>query len=164
MSEKIQGVLLFQFTASLQMLENAIRACPDKVWGSKISYYEFWYYAYHTIFWTDFYLSNIPEEEFTPPVPFTLGEFEADVLPPRVYTQTELLEYLEFVKTKCSTHISSLSNENMMQHLKIGRREYSLLEWVLYNMRHVQHHAAQLNLLLRQGTDAAPPNWVSRGS
>jgi hypothetical protein len=162
MSEKIQDVLQFQFAASLQMLGNAIFACPDEVWGDEISYYEFWYYAYHTIFWTDFYLSNMPEEEFAPPAPFTLGEFEADVLPPRVYKKGELLEYLEFVTSKCRNYISSLSNESMMQHLKIGRRDYSLLEWLLYNMRHVQHHAAQLNLLLRQRTDAAP-NWVSRG-
>ena len=29
-------------------------------------------------------------------------------------------------------------------------------ELPLYNMRHVQHHAAQLNLLLRQAADDAP--------
>jgi uncharacterized damage-inducible protein DinB len=41
------------------------------------------------------------------------------------------------------------------------------LEWVdvshaellLYNMRHVQHHTAQLNLMLRQETGSAP-RWV----
>jgi len=31
----------------------------------------------------------------------------------------------------------------------------------LYNLRHVQHHAAQLNLILRQTIDSAPP-WVGR--
>ena len=35
-------------------------------------------------------------------------------------------------------------------------------ELLLYNMRHVQHHAAQLNMLLRQATDSAP-DWVSKG-
>jgi len=35
-------------------------------------------------------------------------------------------------------------------------------ELLLYNMRHVQHHAAQLNMLLRQKTDSAP-KWVSKG-
>jgi hypothetical protein len=34
-------------------------------------------------------------------------------------------------------------------------------ELVLYNLRHVQHHAAQLNLILRQVVDAAP-GWVSK--
>ena len=35
------------------------------------------------------------------------------------------------------------------------------VESLLYNMRHVQHHAAQLNLLLRQSTNSAP-DWVAR--
>jgi uncharacterized damage-inducible protein DinB len=35
-------------------------------------------------------------------------------------------------------------------------------ELLLYNMRHVQHHAAQLNMLLRQTTNSAP-RWVSKG-
>jgi hypothetical protein len=32
---------------------------------------------------------------------------------------------------------------------------------LLYNLRHVQHHAAQLNLILRQAVDSAP-GWVGR--
>jgi uncharacterized damage-inducible protein DinB len=36
-------------------------------------------------------------------------------------------------------------------------------ELLLYNMRHVQHHAAQLNMLLRQRTNSAAPRWVSKG-
>ena len=35
-------------------------------------------------------------------------------------------------------------------------------ELLLYNMRHVQHHAAQLNLLLRQ-TEHKGSRWVKRG-
>ena len=38
---------------------------------------------------------------------------------------------------------------------------YSVLEILLYNMRHVQHHAAQLNLLLRQETNHAP-DYISQ--
>jgi hypothetical protein len=37
----------------------------------------------------------------------------------------------------------------------------SIAELFLYNMRHVQHHAAQLNLMLRQTVDSAP-RWVAR--
>jgi uncharacterized damage-inducible protein DinB len=40
-------------------------------------------------------------------------------------------------------------------------KSFSLFELLLYNMRHVQHHAVQLNLLLRQG-GTVPPDWVSR--
>lgn len=161
MIESLKPVLWQQFGASLDMLENALIACPDEVWGKEISFYAFWYYAYHTLFWTDFYVSNEQEEDFRPPAPFTVGEFEADVLPERVYSKAELITYLEFVRAKARTHIAALTPERMQTQLKIGRRDFSLLEWLLYNLRHVQHHAAQLNLLLRQA-GVTPPNWVSR--
>ena len=45
----------------------------------------------------------------------------------------------------------------------LARRGMSVVEAVICNLRHVQHHAAQLNLILRQevgyGTE-----WVHRGS
>ncbi|MBP6569035.1 MAG: hypothetical protein KA270_17810, partial [Saprospiraceae bacterium] len=36
-----------------------------------------------------------------------------------------------------------------------------VLEILLYNMRHVQHHTGQLNLLLRQNVHQSP-KWVFR--
>ena len=30
-----------QFGAAIDMLENAITACPDKVWGDRIDWHEF---------------------------------------------------------------------------------------------------------------------------
>lgn len=38
--------------------------------------------------------------------------------------------------------------------------KYSVLDILFYNLRHVQHHAAQLNLLLRQKINNAP-DYVS---
>jgi uncharacterized damage-inducible protein DinB len=52
----------------------------------------------------------------------------------------------------------------MKQQISIWKNEYrsfTIFELLLYNMRHVQHHAAQLNLLLRQGINDAP-RWVSQ--
>jgi uncharacterized damage-inducible protein DinB len=52
----------------------------------------------------------------------------------------------------------------MKQPISIWKNEYrsfTIFELLLYNMRHVQHHAAQLNLLLRQGINDAP-RWVSQ--
>ena len=161
MTESTRDILWYQFGASLDMLENAITACPDEVWGDQISFYEYWYYAYHTLFWTDFYLSGQAPEQFAPPAPFTLGEFEADKLPERVYTKTELLTYLELIREKCRARIAGLSDEVMKERFKIWKKDYSILEWLLYNIRHVQHHVAQLNLLLRQRMNDAP-RWVSR--
>jgi hypothetical protein len=40
-------------------------------------------------------------------------------------------------------------------------KNFSVFEILLYNMRHVQHHAAQLNQLLRISIQDAP-KWVSQ--
>jgi len=41
--------------------------------------------------------------------------------------------------------------------------DYSLFEILLYNLRHVQHHVGQLNLLLRQHINHAP-DWIEKAS
>ena len=73
------------------MLENAIKDCPEKVWGKVIGLKEFWYIAFHTLFFLDLYLSA-SDKGFRPPAPFTLDEMdERGLLPDRVYTKEELL-------------------------------------------------------------------------
>ncbi len=42
-------------------------------------------------------------------------------------------------------------------------KNYSMLELVIYNLRHVQHHTGQLNMMLRQETGNAP-GWVSEAN
>lgn len=153
-----------QFGAAIDMLENAVNACPAAVWDDAtvpVSQ-RFWYLAYHTLFWLDFYLSE-HEQGFAPPAPFTLGEFDpAGAYPDRAYAPAELLGYLAHGRNKMWQALASLSDERASARCGVAARELSVLELHLYNLRHVQHHTAQLNLLLRQRTDSAPA-WVGRG-
>ena len=147
-----------QFGASIDMLENAVVACPDELWDKES---KFWYVSYHTLFYLDYYLSDAPEF-FLPPPPFTLSEFDPNgLMPERTYNKTELLTYLKFCRQKCHDLIAGLTAEMAEKRFINQFKDYSILEILLYNMRHVQHHAAQLNLLLRQ-SNADVPNWVSR--
>jgi hypothetical protein len=91
-----------QFGASIDMLDNAVRACPDQLWCAplwhkpkgKPEYAQFWYIAYQALFWLDLYLSG-STEGFAPPSPFTLDELDpAGLLPERPYTKGELQAYL----------------------------------------------------------------------
>ena len=76
-----------QFGASIDMLANAIRECPEEVWGDQTADPQFWYLAFHTLFWLDLYLSG-SSEGYHPPEPFGLEEMDpAGVLPPRVYSK-----------------------------------------------------------------------------
>jgi hypothetical protein len=105
-----------------------------------------------------------PDASFVPPAPFTLDEMDpAGVLPERPYTKDELQNYLEHGREKCRALIAALTDQSSQVHLAMGSFEGSLMELLLYNLRHVQHHAAQLNLILRQQIDSAP-RWVGKTS
>jgi hypothetical protein len=165
-------VIWQQFGAAIDMLENAMRACPDALWSDGSSnppqwvtndVVGFWYVAFHTLFFLDFYLSGRPEG-FTPPAPFTLDELDpAGLLPEKPYTKAELLGYLDYGRKKCRATIDAMTEQNACQLSEFKRLNVTGAELLLYNMRHVQHHAAQLNLILRQKTDSAP-SWVSKAA
>ena len=150
-----------QFGAAIDTLENAIRACPDELWADRTRRAEFWYVVHHTLFWLDYYLSD-STEGFKPPVPFGLEELDpAGVLPPRPYTKEDLLGYLEHGRTKCRKVIGDLTDERGQQVYKFGSVDLTFAELLLYNLRHVQHHSAQLNFILRE-TSNIGSRWVFR--
>lgn len=161
MSQVSKQVMWGQLGAAIDALENAIAACPDAVWGEGPTPQAFWYLVYHTLFWLDLDLSGGPEG-FAPPPPYTLGELDpAGVYPDRIYTRAELRAYLEHIGSKARAMIGAMSEEPEARPSRFGRHELGHGEMLLYNLRHVQHHVGQLQLILRQRTDSAP-RWVSR--
>jgi hypothetical protein len=156
MENTLNAIIWRQFGASIDMLNNAITLCPSAFWDTDK---KFWYNAYHCIFFLDYYLTLEPKN-FLPPPSFSLSEFE-DRMPERTYTKEEILAYLQFCRKKCCDLIGNMTDEiangNWTNESKT--MNYNVVEILLYNMRHVQHHAAQLNLLLRQDINDAP-NWV----
>ncbi|MCM2272503.1 MAG: DinB family protein [candidate division Zixibacteria bacterium] len=161
MDSQTKEAIWLQCGAAIDSLESAIRSCPEHVWGDRSKNPEFWYVAYHTIFWLDFYSSETVEK-FAPPEPFGMEEMDpAGLLPPRVYSRQELLAYLAHSRQKYKLSVQALNAANA--HLNAGakRPELTNLEMVFYTMRHLQHHTAQLNLLLRQTIDDAP-RWVKQ--
>lgn len=155
MNDILKELLWKQFGATIDMLEDSTLVCPETCWD------KIWYAVYHTIFWLDFYSSENPDI-FTPPEPFTLSEFDpAGVLPERIYSKTELLQYLEFSRKKVFFLIDGLNEETVKERFITKKKNYNRIEMILYNIRHVQHHVGQLNLLLRQNADLAG-KWVSQ--
>ena len=152
-------ILWQQFGAAIDMLANAMRACPEELWADRSRRPEFWHAAYHTLFFLDLYLSG-SLGGFTPPEPFTLSELDpAGVLPERPYTKDELASYLAHCREKCRTAVETLTDDAARRRCAFDWVDLSFAELLLYTMRHVQHHAAQLNMILRQATGGAP-QWV----
>jgi len=165
-----------QFGATIDMLENAMVACPDSLWKGHIwplpsdeplppRFAEFWYIAYHTLFWLDLYLSGSHEDDFAPPAPFTLTELDPEgALPERTYTKEELRAYLATTRQKCRATLVSLTDEQARQIISYPwtrGQPVSFLELQIYNLRHVQEHASQLNLFLRQNRVTEVTDWVA---
>lgn len=158
-----------QFGASIDSLRNAITMWPEKYWYTDT---RFFYIAYHTLIMLDYYLTIPHTDEFPTILPFTFSEpgshsegVLGDMVPNRIYTKAEMLSYLDTTREKCRTFIQDLTEEQMKERWIEGPEEfdmnYEVPEILLYNMRHVQHHAAQLNMLLRQKIDQTP-GWVFR--
>lgn len=152
------AILWGQFGAAIDMLENAMNACPDESWAGPS---KFWHVAYHALFFLDLQLSG-SIEGFAPPAPFDLSELDPDGrLPDRPYTKCELGAYLQHCRRKCRETIADMTEEKANRPCRWVELDLTFAEFLLYDLRHVQHHAAQLNLLLRQNTDSAP-HWVRR--
>lgn len=159
MNATLRTILWSQFGASVDMLENAVTTCPANLWDTES---RFWYIVYHTLFYLDYYLSEEPDS-FMPPEPFTLSEFDpTGILPERVYSKEELLHYLAHGRAKAHDLISRLTEELAAKRFINPYKNLSILELLLYNMRHVQHHNGQLNMLIRVRTGQDAPRWVSQ--
>ncbi|MFN8587918.1 MAG: DinB family protein [Candidatus Eisenbacteria bacterium] len=159
MSFTARDAVARQLGAAVTALENAIRACPPNVWGERIGPHEFWYLAFHTIFWLDCYATAEPET-YSPPSPYSLTEMDpAGLYPERVYSPDELLAFLAGARANAGRELLALTPESAESRWKFHTYDLSRLEAFLNVTRHVQHHVGQLQLLLRQG-GAQPPRWV----
>jgi DinB superfamily len=164
-------VLWSQFGATIDMFGNALRACPEELWTAhmwmdpamKPEFSDFWYVAYHTLFWLDLYLSG-KVEGFAPPAPYNLDELEPQgVLPERCYTKDELLTYLEYCRQKCHETVEQLTDERAHQACNFtgSMKGLSFAELLVDNLRHVQEHRAQLNMFLGQQAGIST-GWIAR--
>jgi hypothetical protein len=149
MDTALKTLVWDQFGAAIDMLDDALRLCPDDLWTTRVwtdsddaRYGQFWFVAYHTVFWLDLYLAGY-SDGFKPPAPFTRGK-----LPDTPYTREQVRAYLQASRQKCQSTIESLTDERANQRCTFDWIEASYLEMQIYSMRHVQEHAAQLNLIL----------------
>ncbi len=156
MNQNLKEAFWKQFGASIDALENAVKMCPADVWDNER---KFWQNAYHCVFCLDYYLTLEPAN-YAPPEPFSFSE-SFDDAPERAYSKDEILNYISFARQKCRALIWGLTDEIAEKRFVDEHSNYSIAEVLLNNMRHTQHHAAQLNMILRQEINDAP-GWVAR--
>lgn len=166
--EKLDSVcriaLQHQYEALVQMIRNAIEASTEDNWTASVKGIPFWHIAYHTIFYLDLYSGDSEElkESFQTVSFANEDDSDLDRTPSRVFTKTELLNYLDETEQKCIDIIKNLDAESLARptaiEWKVGR---NVLELLFENLRHLNHHIGQLHTILRYETGTAP-GWIGR--
>jgi hypothetical protein len=164
----VRSALKSQYHASLKTLRLAIEQCPDALWQDPADgLAAFWRVAYHTLFFTHFYLQK-DEHSFTP---WAQHRTEAQYLgtirwennrepsPSEPYTREDILEYLG----ECDDMIDAAVDALDLSAPECGFPWYPMpkLEHQLVNIRHIQHHAAALATRLPREADISVA-WVGR--
>ncbi len=160
MLEIYRQTIAGQFSAALQMLASALRQCPDELWTETVGRFPFWHVAYHTLFYTDLYLSQ-SEDDFVAP-PFHRDGYQffgrlpwpphEAVVADQPYDRAPLLEYVDRVAAKLAAALREETAATLAKPCGFPWLKLSRAELYAYNLRHVQHHAGQLSALLARCT------------
>ena len=167
----LRAALKSQYHAALSMLRESIDRCPDELWLDVGPKNAFWQVAYHTLFFTHLYLqprvqSFIPWEGHQGGVQHEDGiAGPADpqsTLPliPRPYTKRDALAYWTFLDGMVDGAVDGFdlaSSDSGFHWYPISKLEHQLV-----NLRHLQHHIAQLADRLRASEDIGV-RWVGAG-
>ena len=118
------------------MLKQAISKCPAERWNDTQARKKFWQVAYHALFYCHLYLQD------------NLKDFIAWEKHRKDYEQTgepySVEEMLEFFELCRQTVENKVSSQNLDAASGFDWLPFSKLELQLYNIRHIQHHAAEL--------------------
>jgi uncharacterized damage-inducible protein DinB len=159
MTTKLIQVIQSQYHAALTMLENSIKDCPMSLWEDKTYKNQYWQIAFHTLYYTHYYLSDFkksfePWEKYRKDHQYLRPNSSALVI--EAYSQQDVLEYLKFCRKQVTERIpiTKLDNPSGLEWLPTTK-----LELLLYNLRHVQHHAGQLIDRLRISADISS-DWI----
>ena len=164
---RLKAALKSQYHASLTMLHESIDRCPDMLWYSTTPTNAFWQVAYHAVFFAHLYL--MPTEADFRPWPGHQGRVQhPDGIPGRVdpesalplipapYARTDVLTYLSICDAMVDEAVDVLDLES--EASGFDWYPISKLEHQLVNLRHIQHHTAQLADRLRTFADIGV-NW-----
>lgn len=163
----IKELLAHQYEVSLSMPNLAIGRCPGAGWNESVANWKFCQAAFHVVFCADMYLQPDDDVDALKRQPFHVEhaadfrDYEEleDRAPELPYDKPFVLGYVQHVRRKARETIARESAEALAGPSGFRRRTCSRAELHVYNIRHIQHYAAQLILRLRLDAKADIP-WV----
>jgi DinB family protein len=162
MTDTLRPILKSQYHAALAMLREAIAQCPDDLWYDRTPTNACWQVAYHALFFAHLYL-QADEASFRPWAGHQGDVQNPDGIPgpadpasplpliPTPYSKEQVLGYW----SACDAMVDPAIDGMDLERGTSGFSWYPMpkLEHQLVNIRHIQHHAAQLADRLRAHSD-----------
>ncbi len=168
MLETLQEMLAHQFEAVFCTLNTCVERCPEESWDAPVANLAFCQVTFHTLFFTDFYLGQnedlLRRQKFHRDHADFFRDYEELQDRPQqlFYDRQGVRIYLEHCRSKASEVIAAETEEALTAPCGFRRKEFSRAELHALNIRHIQHHTAQLSLRLRLDHDQDIP-WVGSG-
>lgn len=170
MLDTFKQLVVGQYEAGLSTLKACVDRCPDSVWNARVAKYKFCQVAFHTLFFTDYYLGADPDSFRRQPFHLNnkgiFRDYEEleDRPPVHPYKKEQILDYLAHCREKAREVMASESLETLTGSNAFRKNPYTRAELHIYNIRHIQHHSAQLILRLRLDADEdIDIPWMSGG-
>lgn len=149
--------LISQYHAVLEMLRQAIIACPDSLWLGSGDRTPFWQVAYHALFYTHLYLQEAQEtfSHWSGHREAYLTDGAAQTVRAEPATKADVLAYLTFCQQQVVEHVPALVFGAASGFPWLP---FSKFELQLYTIRHIQQHVGEL--MERLGTLGIDIDWV----
>ena len=168
MLDELKRIIAGQYEAALATLAICIERCPDALWNVNVGNHPFNQVVFHVLFFADYYLDQSevqfkrqPFHEHHQAI-FAGYEQLQPCKPASTYDRPFIESYAEHCRRKAVQTLAVESQQTLTTSSPLSRRGFSRAELHVYNIRHIQHHAAQLILRLRQESDVDIP-WIGSG-
>jgi hypothetical protein len=165
MIDYLRAILIGQYEAALAMLHRCVMLCPDERWEAKIANGTVRWNVYHALFFTEYYLSS--ETDFQLREIHHLGGDERGDGASLGLLRAQTLDYCTFCRERAVQALARETAESLQRHCGFSWQTITRGEMHVYNIRHTQHHAAQVSAFLRRvgvASENEPAlRWVRTG-
>jgi len=150
MIDLLRQSLTAQFQAALSMVNQCVTLCPAEHWEGKIATATFRWNAYHTLFFTDYYLTPGGHSAFELRDLHARGGDEREPVMCPGLSRDDTLAYVSICRQKAIEVLTAETPQSLSSASGFSWLAFSRLELHLYNLRHIQHHTGQLSAYLRR--------------
>jgi hypothetical protein len=155
-----------QLGATFKMLEYTIDKANETTWTARINNMPFWQICYHVLWFTDFYF-HANQATFQPQSFDMEGIHNYWIKPDsqmienqkHPISKSNMKAYCKYVRQKANQFIQGINGTYFTTPSPFEWHGFPKIDLVDYNLRHLQHHVGQLDIIVRRDQNIGNP-WI----